>query len=97
MAPPQIDLKVLDDNARWADDTECIDLLIAGIWFLHDTLKSRYPKCDLLQRITQFGDRFERMRSASGGDATNVSGSEAASFFAEMNTLLERSGTLSGN
>ena len=61
MVPAGLDLAILDDDARWADDTECADLLFAGTWFLHETLKDRYPKCHLLPRILQMGDRFEKM------------------------------------
>lgn len=87
MVPPQVDLTVLDDDARWADASECVDLLVAGIWYLHDTLQSRYPKCALLKRITQLGDRFARLSSEGWANATQVSGPEAVAFFTEMNAL----------
>jgi hypothetical protein len=87
MAPARVNLAILDDDARWADNSECGDLLVAGVWFLHDTLKSRHPRCPLLGRITQLGDQLERLRSASGGDPSNVTAADASAFFTEMNTV----------
>lgn len=85
--PAQVNFTVLDDDARWADNTECVDLLFAGIWFLHETLKSRHPRCPLLCRITQLGNDFELLRLASGSDASKVSPDDAKASFAEFNTL----------
>src|ERR1043165_7888079 len=87
MAPPRVNLAILDDDVRWADNLECGDLLFAGVWFLHDTLISRHPRCPLLGRITQLGDQFERLRSASGSDPSKVTAADASAFFAEMNTV----------
>ncbi len=87
MAPTQVNLAILDDNARWADDSECVNLLVAGIWFLHDTLQSRHPRCPLLRRITQLGDRLEHLRKASGSDPSKVSVTDASAFVTELNTV----------
>lgn len=87
MVPAGLDLAILDDDARWADDTECVDLLFAGTWFLHETLKARHPKCPLLPRLIQMGDQFERMYAGSGADATKVNVADASAFFTELNTV----------
>lgn len=87
MAPPQINLSLMDDDARWADDTECLELLIAGVWQLHGTLKARHPKCVLLRRIDRLAGEFERIQRVSGGDAAKVSVAEVAGFMSELNTL----------
>lgn len=87
MGPAGLDLAILDDDARWADDPECVDLLFAGTWFLHETLKARYPKCPLLPRILQMSDLFERIYPESGGDSSKVSVADASAFFNKLNTV----------
>ena len=87
MERTQINYAILDDDARWADNSECADLLVAGIWYLHDTFKARYADCPLIRRIRKAGDEFERLRLASGSDATNLNPTEASSCFTELNTL----------
>jgi hypothetical protein len=87
MKPPQIDYSVLNDDARWADPFDCIDLLTAGVWFLHETMRARHPKCPLLKRTLRLGDRYELMKRAAAGDPTQVSHNQVAGLFSEMNTL----------
>ena len=36
MAPPHVNYEVLNDEARWADPYDCIDLQVAGIWYLFE-------------------------------------------------------------
>jgi hypothetical protein len=87
MNPPQTDYSVLDDDARWADPYDCINLLVAGVWFLHDTMVARYPRCPLVKRTVRLGYRYELMKRAAAGDPTQVSPDQVAGLFLEMNTL----------
>jgi hypothetical protein len=87
MKPQQIDYGVLNDDARWADAYDCIDLLVAGVWFLHETMLARYPKCPLLKRTVRLGDQYQLMKRAVTGDPAQVSHDQVAGLFSEMNTL----------
>jgi hypothetical protein len=87
MVPAQVNLGILDDHGRWADDSECVEFLVAGAWFLHDTLKPRYPRCPLLRRILQLGGELEHLRLVTGSDSSKVSEDNAAKFFTELNTI----------
>jgi hypothetical protein len=87
MKPPQIDYSILNDDARWADPCGCKGLLAAGVWFLHETMLARYPKCTLLKRTVRLGERYELMKSVAAGDHAQVSHDEAAGLLSEMDML----------
>lgn len=87
MATGKIDFGVLDDDVRWAQDADCVELLVAGIWFLHQTMLSCYPKCTLLSRIKRLGDLFEATWRRTGGDSSQVTAPEVAVILPEMHTL----------
>jgi hypothetical protein len=87
MKPPQIDYGVLNDDARWADPYDCVDLLVAGVWFLHESMQARFPKCQLLRRTTRLGDRYGMMRATAAQDRSQITTGELAAFFSELNLL----------
>src|ERR1700722_13744494 len=87
MTAPQIDYSVLDNDARWADAYDCIDLLVAGVWFLHETMLARYPKCPLLKRTLRLGDRYEQMKGAAVCDPPQAAHDQMAELLSEMNLL----------
>jgi hypothetical protein len=70
-----------------ADPYDWIDPLVAGVWFLHETMLALHPKCPLLKRMLRLGDRYEAMKSAAAGDPTQVSHDQVAGMLSEMNML----------
>lgn len=87
MPPPNITYDVLNDTARWADPDDCIDLLLAGIWFLYETMQPRYPGCALVNRITRFGNDFEQVKRATDYDPTKLTHEQEVSLFCESELL----------
>lgn len=87
MPTPQINFDLLNDDARWADPYECIDLLVAGIWFFYDTMFARHRKSSLLRRLRRLGDRVNTMRTRTGDDPGQLTQDEMAQVLSEMNTL----------
>jgi hypothetical protein len=87
MPPTHIDFEILNDDVRWADQYDCFDLIVAGIWFLHETLVTRYPKCTLLERTLRLGNEFNALRKSTQNDPSKLTESQMSSLFSEMNTL----------
>jgi hypothetical protein len=87
MKPPQIDYCVLNDDARWADSIDCLELLFAGVWFLHETMQTRWSNCPLLKRIIRLGDRYEALMKVGAIDRSQVTSEDMGLLFSEMNTL----------
>lgn len=87
MADPTVDFAVLNDDVRWADPYDSIDLLAAGIWYLHDLLVSRHPDCPLFKRVRLFGDQFERSKEIGREDDLQLTHEQIKSMIGEMNLL----------
>lgn len=87
MKPPQIDYGVLNDDARWADPYDCVEPLNAGVWFLHEVMLARFPKCPLLRRTTRLGDQYGLMRAKAAKDLAQITPERVGTFFSELNLL----------
>ena len=87
MMPAHVNFDILNDDVRWADPYDSADLLVAGIWFMHETLVARYPRCTLLKRIRRLGDQFQLLRTNAQDDSSKLASAQSSSSFSEMNTL----------
>jgi hypothetical protein len=87
MPPNDIQYEILDDDAKWADPNDCVDLWFAGIWFLYESLLARYPGCPLLSRIAELGNRLDRLRDDTRGDPAQIPGSIGTWFTEETHIL----------
>lgn len=87
MPLPQIDLALLNDDARWADPYDCAEPLFAGVLFLHDCMLARFPKCPLLKRIVRLGDQFNAMYATASRDRSLIRNEHITPFVSELDLL----------
>lgn len=84
MTATGIDFRVLDDDTRWADSISHPEVLLAGVWFLNQTMLKIYPRCPLLGLIRGFGDRFNAVIQKAGGGFSQLTADEAEQLLTEL-------------
>jgi hypothetical protein len=79
----------MDDLAKWRHPDLCVEVLIAGVNYLYDTLEEKHSGSNLAARVRALGDLKLALERRTRGDPFAVKGSDldAQHIVRELNTL----------
>jgi len=78
---------VMDDYSRWRDPNACVEVLHAGVNYLHEILVAKHARCPLLKKVLALGDLKLKMERESKGDPASANPADVKVFFEQLNLL----------